>query len=198
LIATDDDWTTQRDEVEATGIPPSVATESAIVATLPPGTYTTILAGKNGATGIGLVEIYDLDSTGGSMFGNISTRGRVGLGPDEVLIGGFIIGGGSEGASRVVIRAMGSRYGYGVPNELYDPTLELHDGNGTVIGWNDNWADTQRAEIFATMLAPSSDERAVHSAILVTLPAGNYTAIVRGKGNDQGLALVEAYNLDSN
>ncbi len=198
LIATNDDWTTQAEEVEAIGIPPSIATESAIVATLAPGAYTTILAGKNGTTGIGVVEIYDVDPASASMFGNISTRGRVGIGPDEVLIGGLIIGGGSEGASRVVIRAMGSRYGYGVPNELYDPTLELHDGNGTVIGSNDNWADTQRAEIFATMLAPSSDERAVHSALLVTLPPGTYTAIVRGKDNDQGLALVEAYNLDSN
>jgi len=195
LISTNDDWTDQRDEVEATGIPPSAATESAIVATLAPGAYTAILAGKNATTGIGVVEIYDLDSSSEAMFGNISTRGRVGIAADEVLIGGLIIGGGSDGASRAVIRGMGSPYGYGVPNELYDPTLELRDSNGAVLAFNDNWADTQRDDLSATTIAPTSS---VHAAMLVMLPSGNYTAIVRGKGQDQGRALVEAYNLDSN
>jgi hypothetical protein len=175
-----------------------MASESAILADLAPGAYTAILAGKNATSGIGVVEVYDLDSASGSMFGNISTRGRVGLASDEVLIGGLIVGGGSGGASRVVIRAMGSRYGYGVPNELYDPTLELRDRNGMLLAANDNWADTQRDELRATTLAPSPDERAVHAAMLVALPPGNYTALVRGKGQDQGLALIEAYNLDSN
>jgi hypothetical protein len=121
----------------------------------------------------------------------------VGLTADEVLIGGFIVGGGSDGGSRVVIRGMGS-YGRGVPGELYDPTLTLHDGNGAMFASNDNWADYQRDDLLATMLAPSVDERSVHAALLVSLPPGNYTAIVRGKGQDQGRALVEAYNLDSN
>jgi hypothetical protein len=198
VLATNDDWTTQREEVEQTGIQPSMASESAILADLAPGAYTAILAGKNATSGIGVVEVYDLDSTSGSMFGNISTRGRIGLAPDEVLIGGLIVGGGSGGASRVVIRGMGSNFGYGVPNELYDPTLELRDRNGMILAANDNWADTQRDELRATMLAPSPDERSVHAAILVALPPGNYTAVVRGKGQDQGLALIEAYNLDSN
>jgi hypothetical protein len=194
-LVSNDDWTTQRSEVESTGIPPAAPTESAIVASLAPGAYTAILAGKSGSTGIGLIEIYDLESSSEAMFGNISTRGRVGLGPDDAVIGGLIVGGGSGGASRVVVRGIGSQYGYGVANELYDPTLALHDGNGTLIAWNDNWADTQRDDLKATMLAPVSD---VQAAILIALPSGNYTAIVRGKGEDQGRVLVEAYNLDSN
>jgi hypothetical protein len=195
LLMTNDDWTSQRAEVESTGIPPKAATEAAIVASLQPGAYTAILAGKGATTGIGLVEIYDLENSSEAMFGNISTRGRVGLGPDDAVIGGLIVAGGSGGSSRVVVRGMGSQYGYGVPNELYDPTLELHDGNGNMMAWNDNWDDTQRDELIATTLAPFSS---VHAAILAELPSGQYTAIVRGKGQDQGLALVEVYNLDSN
>ena len=194
LLFANDDWTTQRADIERTGLAPTAGTEAAIVASLPPGAYTTIVAGKNGSTGFALVEIYDIDSGSEAMFGNISTRGRVGLGPDDAVIGGLIIGGGSGGASRVVIRGIGS-YGQGVPNQLYDPTLALHDGNGTVVASNDNWADTQRDALIATTLAPSAG---VHAAVLVTLQSGNYTAVVRGKGQDQGLALVEAYNLDSN
>jgi hypothetical protein len=195
LLIANDDWTSQRAEVESTGIPPAGATESAIVASLPPGAYTTILAGKNATTGIGLVEVYDLEGDADAMFGNISTRGRVGLGPDDAMIGGLIVAGGSGGASRIVVRGMGFPSGYGVAGELSDPTLALHDGNGNVLASNDNWADTQRDALIATTLAPTSS---VHAAVFVDLPAGNYTAVIRGKGQDQGRALVEAYNLDSN
>ena len=193
VMAVNDDWTAQRSQIEATGIPPAFTTESAIVATLAPGIYTAVLAGKNASTGIGMIEVYDLDSTSASTFGNISTRGQIGAGADEPLIGGVIVGGGS-GAIRVVIRGLGSIYGY-VSGELYDPTLELHDSNGAVMAFNDNWADTQRTELLATTLQPFLD---VNAAMVVMLPPGNYTAVVRGKDQNTGRGLVEAYSLDSN
>jgi hypothetical protein len=91
-IQTNDNWQdTQKTEIEATGIPPSDPRESALIATLDPGEYTGILSGVGGTTGVGLVEVYDLDQSAGSILANISTRGFVDTG-DNVMIGGIIIG----------------------------------------------------------------------------------------------------------
>jgi hypothetical protein len=79
-----------------------------------------------------------------------------------------------------------------VPNALQDPTLELHDEQGNVISSNDNWRDTQEAEIIATTIPPTDNRE---SAILANLSPGQYTAIVRGKNNSTGVAVVEAYQL---
>jgi hypothetical protein len=109
------------------------------------------------------------------------------------MIGGFIAGPADIGGTKVLIRAIGpSLIGGGIQDALLDPTLELHDGSGATIGMNDNWKETQQAEIEATGIAPTDDRE---SAILQTLPPGNYTAIVRGKNSTTGVALVEAYNL---
>ena len=162
------------------------------MATLSPGAYTVILRQTDGGTGIGLVEAYDLDQAANSTLANISTRGFVDTG-DNVMIGGFISGSSLNGGGTILVRAIGpSLVSSGVPNTLQDPILELHDSNGTVLQTNDNWKDTQAAEIMATGLAPM-DER--ESAILTTLAGNAYTAIVRGMGNTTGVALVEVYNL---
>src|SRR5205807_5898707 len=105
------------------------------------------------------------------------------------MIGGLIITG--TGQENVIVRAIGpSLAQQGVTNPLLDPTLELHDGNGALIAFDDNWRDSQAAEIEATGLAPSDDRE---SAIVSTLAPGDYTAIVRGKNNTIGVALVEVY-----
>ncbi len=191
-VITNDNWKdTQQQEIIATGIPPTNDLESAIVATLDPGAYTVVLRGKNNGTGIGLIEAYDLDQTTASQLANISTRGFVER-DNNVMIGGFIAGGAS-GASTVVVRAIGPSLGAaGVANPLQDPTLELHDSSGAIIASNDNWKDSQQAEIEATGLAPTDDRE---SAIEATLASGAYTAIVRGKGNTTGVGLVEAYHI---
>jgi len=131
--------------------------------------------------------------------GNISTRAFVQTG-DNVMIGGFIVQGTTP--KRVIIRAIGPELGqYGVPNPLQDPTLELHDGTGVLIGTNDNWQTTiiggvithdQVQDIINSGLAPGDPRE---SAIIADLPAGNYTAIVRGVNNTTGIALVEVYDL---
>lgn len=193
LVASNDDWQdTQAGEIIASTLQPSDDLESAIVETLPLGSYTVILSGSAAETGIGLVEVYDLDSDLDAKLANISTRGRVMTG-DDVMIGGIIVGGGSGGAN-VIVRAIGpSLTAAGVNGALADPTLELHDGNGTVIGANDNWRDEQETEIVASSLAPNDD---LESAILQTLLPGGYTAIVRGAGETTGVGLVEAYDID--
>ena len=190
-IASNDNWRENQTEVEATTIAPSNDLEAAIVATLDPGVYTTILADKNGASGVGVVEAYDLARTANSKLSNISTRGFVDTGAN-VMIGGIIVGGNGSGG-RVLVRAIGPSLGAaGVANALQDPTVELIDGNGEVVRENDNWQESQESEIQATTIPPGNPAEA---AILATLPPGNYTAVVRGKSGGTGVGLVEVYNM---
>jgi hypothetical protein len=200
-LATSDNWkvqpdgTSQQADIEATTIPPAGDTESAILAVLSPGAYTAVLSGKGGGTGVGVIEVYDLGQGANSQPANISIRGFVDTG-DNVMIGGLIVGGGSgSGTARVILRALGTSIP--VAGALGDPTLELHDGSGTAIAFNDNWktrpdGSSQQAEVEATGLPPTNG---LESALVQTLPAGNYTAIVRGVNGTTGVGLVEAYNL---
>jgi hypothetical protein len=134
-----------------------------------------------------------------SYLGNISTRAFVQTG-DNVMIGGFIVQGAQT--KRVIVRAIGPELTqYGVPNALFNPTLELHDAAGHLIASNDNWQHTiiggiitanQVRDIMNSGYAPGDG---LESAIIADLPAGNYTAIVRGVNNTTGVALVEVYDL---
>jgi hypothetical protein len=192
-LATNNDWmdSSQKQQIIDSTIPPSDPKESAIVATLQPGNYTAIMSGNGGVTGIGVVELYDLDQPAPANPANISTRGFVETG-DNVMIGGFIVGGSQN--RTVLARAIGpSLTAVGVPNALQDPMLELHNSSGTTVASNDNWKSSQQTQISAIGLAPADDREA---AILSSpLAPGNYTAIVRGSGNTTGVALVEIYQL---
>jgi hypothetical protein len=189
LVAANDNWRdTQQDGLKETTIPPTNDYDSAIVKSLNPGAYTAILAGKGVTTGIGLVEVYDLDRTVDSKLANIATRGFVGQN-DNVLIGGAIVLG--TGSTTVLFRALGPTLA-GVPNALQNPTLELHDSQGGTI-FNDDWQDSQAAAIQATTIPPTDPREA---AILRQLTPGAYTAIVRGKNNSTGVALIEAYQIN--
>jgi hypothetical protein len=177
-------------EIVTTGLAPANPRESALLITLAPGSYTAVLRGKNNSAGVGLVEVYDLDTNGPAKLVNISTRGFV-LTGDNVMIGGFIITGNSP--SLLVIRAIGPSLGsFGVPNPMADPFLELHDGNGGLIRTNNDWRDTQETEIQNTGLAPGND---LESAILISVTPGQYTAIVKGADGGTGNGLVEVYKL---
>jgi uncharacterized repeat protein (TIGR03803 family) len=197
-IAFNDDWKANQAEVEATTIPPTNDLESAIVTTLAPGPYTAILSGKNNGTGVGVVEVYDLNQAANSKLANISTRGFVDIG-NNVMIGGLIVSGGAGGGSaRVIVRAIGpSLSASGLQGALQDPNLEVHDASGATIASNDNWktrpdGSSQQGEIEATAIAPTSD---LESALVQTFAPGNYTVIVRGTSNTTGIAVVEAYTL---
>ena len=192
LIASNDDWQgPQTAEIATTGLAPNDAREAAIIATLAPGAYTSIMRGADGGVGVGLVEVYDLDaSTATTKAVNVSTRGRVATG-DDVMIGGFVIGGSS--ARRVVIRALGpSLAAAGVVGALSDPTLEVRDSRGALLTSNDNWqAGGQAADLQALGKAPGDTREA---AVITTLNPGGYTVIVRGAGGATGVALVEVYD----
>ncbi len=190
-VITNDNWKDMQEaEIIASTVPPTSDLESAIVATLNPGNYTAIVSGKNGGTGVGLVEAYDLDQTVDSRLANISTRGFIETG-DNVMIGGFIVGGET---ATVALRAIGPSLGAaGIADPLADPFLELHNSNGDIVDSNDNWMDSPDKQTFIDEgLAPSNDKESV---VLGVLPPGGYTAIVSGSNGGTGVGLVEAYNL---
>jgi uncharacterized protein (DUF1800 family) len=195
LIASNDNWrTSQQSAIIAAGLAPGDDRDSALITTLGTGGYTVIVRGANNATGVAIVEVYDLDSgTRTSRLANISTRGHV-LIDDKVMIGGFIVLG--DAPKRVIMRVRGPSLnlsGAPLSGRLMDPTLEVHDGNGTLMRENDNWRTTQQAEIAASTLMPTDDQE---PAIVATLPPGNYTAITRGAADTTGIALIEIYDLD--
>jgi hypothetical protein len=181
----------------ATGIPPANNLESAIIQTLAPGTnYTVIVRGLNFTEGVAVVEIYDLDQPNLSRLGNLSTRGFVSTG-DNIVIAGFILG-NNPGNSKVVVRGMGPSVGClgPCPSALDDPTLELRNGNGALLRFNNNWQDdpAQAAEI-PPGLAPQNP---LEAAIAATLPPGLYTALLAGATHtDTGLGLVEVYDVSN-
>ncbi|MDQ6808120.1 MAG: matrixin family metalloprotease [Verrucomicrobiota bacterium] len=195
-IATNDDWVDDANAqtIASYHLDPVESTESALVATLKPGSYTAVVRGfDNGdgnVTGTGLVELYDL-RTNASRAGNISSRAQV-FTDANVLIGGFIVGSGPS--KPVVVRAIGpSLAAFGVAGALIDPTLELRDASGNLVQANDNWPQGPDAALIQKEnLAPTSPSE---SALQSTLNPGSYTAVVRGANNGTGVGLVEVYDL---
>ena len=190
-IAVNDSWESgdRSDEIPLPLVPTSLQ-EAAILTTLEPGPYTVIVSGVGGETGVGIVEIFEID-TGESLLSNISTRGFVGLG-DDVLIGGVIISG--DAPKTVSIRARGpSLEDFGVEPVLDDPVLEIFSLEGQMIDSNDDWQSHESAAELPEVLTPS---RRSEAAITVSLDPGAYTAIVRGKGSATGVGIVEVFAVD--
>ena len=192
LITSNDNWrdSPDRAEIESAGLAPEDDREAVVVRTLAPGQYTALVAGKDATSGIGLVEIYDRTANSASVLANISTRGSVRT-DDNVLIGGFIAG-NQSGDARIMVRGIGPSLRDQVAGALEDPVLELRDADGALITSNDNWKDDQQSEIEATGIPPRDDAEA---AIIRSLSPALYTAILRGKDDTSGIALVEIYRL---
>ena len=199
LLAQNNNWKDDANQklLNDFGLAPSSDLEAALITTVPARTessaYTAVMRSANGAPGVGLVEVYDLDSAAGSNVLNLSTRGDVGTG-DNVLIGGFIVQGSDP--KRVVIRALGpSLAQYGVPGVLPDPRLELHNGQGTLLDSNDDWQSNPDADELRTRNLQPGDTH--ECAVIDTLPAGGYTAIIAGSSaQPNGAALVELYQVE--
>jgi hypothetical protein len=193
LIATNDNWQSDphNADIQKNGLAPDNLLESATLQTLAPGAYTVIVSGKDSATGIGLVELYDLSPLSNSQLTNMSTRGSVGTG-EGVLISGFTIG--DVGSTTVVVRALGpSLARFGVSPVLSDPTLTIYDSTGTAIASNDNWRDDVNAiDVQRNALSPPNEQE---SALVLQLPAGEYTAVVSGANGGTGIGLAEVYSL---
>jgi hypothetical protein len=195
LVRQNDNWQddpSQAFQLTTLGLALQNPNESGMVASLSPAAYTAILAGKNGGTGVGLVEVYDTNSGADSQLANISTRGFV-LADTNVMIGGFILGGANN--THVVVRGIGpSLAEFGLSPVLDDPTLELRDSNGALLVANDNWQDdpVSAAQLTARGLAPTN---ATESGIQVSQFPGAFTAILAGKNGGTGIGLVEIYNV---
>ena len=191
-VLSNDNWrSSQQDELIQTGLAPSDDHEAAIVKRLPAGNYTAIIHGADNLRGIGLIEVYDVSTSDPAELGNLAVRAKVELG-DNVLIDGLILQGGNT--KPVLVRVLGPSLTQ-VPGRLNNPNVELFDANGNSLAKNDNWRDASNAaEIQTRGLQPPHDNE---SAILITLGGGNYTAVVRGTGDTQGIAVAETYRLDN-
>jgi len=191
-VATNDNWlTTDATSVAAAGAFALTANskDAALVTTLGVGAYSAPVTATDGGSGVALLEVYDAAASSSLNLINASTRAYVGTG-DSVLIPGFVISG--TGALQLLIRAVGPTLAnLGVTGTLADPTITLYRGS-TVLATNDNWSAADAATMAAvgafTLTAGSRD-----AAIVTTLPAGAYSAIVSGVGNTTGTALVELY-----
>jgi hypothetical protein len=195
LLESNDNWidSANKQAIIDSGLAPTNNLESAIIRTLPANSaqYTAIVRGVSNGTGIGVLQVYDLDATANSKLANISTRGLVQTG-DNVLIAGTIVLG--QTPQKVLVEALGPSVP--VPGNLANPTLELRGANGTLVDANDNWVDSPNKQaIIDSTIPPTND---LESAVVVTLPAGGaqYTAIVRGAGGTTGVAVVEVFALN--
>jgi hypothetical protein len=196
LITSNDNWkdSPQRAQIEGTAFQPSDDREAVILTTLPPASYTAVVKGVASNTGLGLVEVYDLDQSSDSMLTNISSRAFVETG-DNIVIAGFTLGGSNNGSPLIIIRGLGpSLAAFGIANPLADPILQLRDSNGTMLAHNDNWKNDQGQEIqiVAAGLQPQDD---LEAAIAAALPPGAYTAFLFGVNRGTGVGTVEVYNL---
>jgi uncharacterized protein GlcG (DUF336 family) len=181
----------QHDELVAIGLAPNEDTEAATIQTLAPGVYTAGVTAENGEGGVGLLEIYDVDAAATSRLANISSRGFVGD-KDDVMIGGFIVG-GSTGFTRLMVRGVGpSLTDAAIAQPLANPRLAVRDNHGELVAANDDWREAQASEIEASALAPTSD---VEAASILSLAPGAYTTTLQGNGSDVGVGVLEVYRL---
>jgi YVTN family beta-propeller protein len=190
-IAFNDDWgqASNAGQITASGLAPDHPSESAIMMNLAPGAYSAIVTGVGNTTGVGIIEVFEVDTPESPLI-NIATRGQV-LTGDDVMIGGFIIQG--SGPQTVVVRARGPSLAQaGVPGVLQNPVLQLFDGGGALLATNDDWQTASNAStIQASGFAPSD---ASEAAILMTLQPGAYSAIVTGANGTTGVAIVEVFD----
>ncbi|MBC7369637.1 MAG: YHYH protein [Undibacterium sp.] len=168
--------------------------DAALVATLGAGGYTLPVTATDGGSGVALLEVYDAASSTTLNVVNASTRAYVGTG-DAVLIPGFVVAG--TGSLRLLVRAVGPALAnFGVAGVLADPALTLYSGTKAV-ATNDNWSSgadaTELSAAGAAVGAFALTTGSKDAAILTTLPAGAYTAVVSGVGSTTGTALVEIY-----
>ncbi len=195
VIATNDDWLSggNAGQIAVDGLAPIDSAEAALRVTLAPGVYSAVVSGKETTPSIGLVEVYDVSATSESALANMSTRGLVGAGPDDLLISGFIVG--SVDNSTIVLRSLGpSLAAEGIVNPLGDPSFTVYDQNGALLAGNNNWQEDPGAlDLTLNQLAPAAPAEA---ATILYLPVGAYTAVTVGVDGGSGIGLIEVYNLE--
>ncbi|HEV2804873.1 MAG TPA: delta-60 repeat domain-containing protein [Chthoniobacterales bacterium] len=198
-VATNNDWKItqigglitgdQFGDINNSGAAPTNELESAIIVPLAPGNYTAVVRGAGNSVGIGVVDAFDLDTGSSARLANIATRGLV-QPDDKLMIAGFIV---QNGAVKIVVRAIGpSLVDFGITNALPDTTVQLRNQQGAIVMENDDWKTGQPQELQSLGLQPSHN---LEAALVATIPPGQYTAQVRGKGTDSGIGVVQVYFL---
>ncbi|MEP7072201.1 MAG: hypothetical protein ABI839_07420 [Verrucomicrobiota bacterium] len=194
VVAANDNWRdSQATEFSAGGhaasLQPKSELEPAIAVSLPPGSYTTVVSGKNGIVGTAVIELYAEATSHASILASVSTRGPVQT-DDASLVSGLSPGTGhDQGSTPVLIRGLGpSLRAQGVSNVISDPVLSLYDGNGSLLATNDNW--DRAGQLQRTHLAPADP---LESVIALSLRPGNYTVILNGNNHGIGIGLLEIY-----
>ena len=159
--------------------------------TLAPGAYTVIVRGKNLATGIGLVELYDLSPLSNSKLKNMSTRGSVGT-LDNVLISGFTVGDVGQ-HDRHCAPPWPIAWSFWCERSAKGSCV-----NDLRLDWHCHRDQRQlarrceRHDVQKNTLSPPNKQE---SALVLHLPAGEYTAVVSGADGGTGIGLVEVYSL---
>lgn len=180
--------------VGAFALPPT-STDTAIYRPLSGGTYTAQIAGVNNTTGIALAEFYDADSgTPTARLSNVSARAVVGSGAN-ILVAGFVIGG--TGTETLLIRGIGPGLTqFGLTGALTAPQLTVTNAAGTQVAANAGWGGgAALAAAFSQVSAFALDPGSADCAVLVTLPAGAYTAQISSGSAPAGVGLIEVYEI---
>jgi Zn-dependent metalloprotease len=192
---TNANWSTIQSVANTIGLYPFAVNslDSALLPTLGAGGYTAVVTGVNGGTGTALAEIYDTDTSTSLRPIDIAARGEVRSG--DPLIAGFVIAGNT--GKKVLIRALGPTLG--INGYLANPKVTIYN-NGTAIYTNDNWGQNWNASTISTVesqvgATPALPSGSADGALLVDLPPGNYSAVVEGVNNTEGIALVEFYEV---
>ena len=195
-------------EVGAFALPQN-SQDSAMVLTLPIGSYTVQVSGAGQTSGVALSEVYELDTASDQPLKNLSARCFVGTG-SQVAICGFVVGGNES--AQLLVRGVGPALSaFSVSGPLALPSVAVYDSNSVLVASNTGWgtapvagtspvvasarqataADMTAAGAFA-LPANSAD-----SALVIRLPPGSYTAVVSGAASSTGVALAEVYELGS-
>ncbi len=202
LIGENEHWQTNANvaDIMATPFAPNSDLESALLVDLEPGTYTAHVQGVGSASGVGLVEIYEIGNAGPNLIG-LSTRGQVMTG-ENVMIGGIVIVGNPGETKRIVIRGIGpSLSDSGVADALDDPVITLYDKDGIALLENDDWDYSPQTDAIAAIgFGPSVR---LESVILIDLDPGIYTVIMKPFEDEDtdaapGIGLIEAYEILEN
>ena len=202
VVASNDNWSSDPNAAAVAAVPGpfpfSPGSKDAALLLNVDGDRTALASDGAGATGVTLVEVYDVGTGNSPRLVNVSTLNFAGTG-DNVLIAGFIISGNLP--KTLLIRGVGPALsGFGVSNTLADPVMEIHgkdsSGRDIVVATNDNWQDEPNAANAAAIPGPFAlDAGSKDAALLITLPAGAYTVQVAGAGQTTGNALIEVYDI---
>lgn len=207
-VATNDNWSSAADAEEIARASSQIGAfpfqssglDAACLVNLRPGNYTVEVSGREGASGVALVETYDLSAKANeARLVNLSTRAWVGAG-DEVLISGLVVDGGAP--KRLLIRGVGPTLGtFGVQGAISNPKLQLYQGSRLIAvndDWDDRWdaapgriATAAAGSVGAFSLPAGSQD----SALVVTLHPGNYSVVMSGVDGSTGTGLIEVYEI---